>query len=34
VNYPVTPDTVVAGEPDWLPPSYTDAGGFTPVNFS
>jgi hypothetical protein len=24
----------VAGEPDWLPPTYTDAGGFTPINFS
>jgi hypothetical protein len=34
VKYPVTPDTVVPGEPDWLPPTYTDAGGFTPVNFS
>jgi hypothetical protein len=32
-QYPVTPDTVVPGEPDWLPPTYTDAGGFTPVNF-
>jgi hypothetical protein len=34
VKYPVTPDTVVAGEPGWLPPTYTDAGGFTPVNFN
>lgn len=34
VKYPVTADTVVAGEPGWLPPTYTDAGGFTPVNFS
>lgn len=34
VKYPVTPDTVVPGEPDWLPPTYTDAGGFTPVNFN
>jgi hypothetical protein len=33
VKYPVTPDTVVPGEPPWLPPTYTDAGGFTPVNF-
>jgi hypothetical protein len=24
----------VPGEPDWLPPTYTDAGGFTPVNFN
>lgn len=34
VKYPVTPDTVVAGEPGWLSPTYTDAGGFTPVNFN
>jgi hypothetical protein len=34
VKYPVTEDTVVPGEPDWLPPTVTDAGGFTPVNFS
>lgn len=34
VKYPVTPETVVPGEPDWLPPTYTDAGGFTPVNFN
>ncbi|MDT5180011.1 MAG: hypothetical protein QOJ95_4209, partial [Mycobacterium sp.] len=34
VKYPVTPDTVVPGEPDWLPPTYTDAGGFTPLNFN
>jgi hypothetical protein len=34
VKYPVTPDTVVAGEPAWLAPTYTDAGGFTPVNFN
>ena len=34
VKYPVTPDAVVPGEPDWLPPTYTDAGGFTPVNFN
>ncbi len=33
VKYPVTPDTVVPGEPGWLPPTYTDAGGFTPINF-
>ena len=34
VKYPVTPDTVVAGEPGWLSPTYIDAGGFTPVNFN
>jgi hypothetical protein len=34
VKYPVTLDTVVPGEPDWLPATYTDAGGFTPVNFN
>lgn len=34
VKYPVRPETVVAGEPGWLPPTYTDPGGFTPVNFN
>ena len=34
VKYPVTDDTVVPGEPPWLPPTYTDAGGFMPVNFN
>lgn len=34
VKYPVTPNTVVPGEPAWLPPTYTDAGGFTPINFN
>lgn len=34
VKYPVTPDTVVPGEPGWLPPNYTDPGGFTPLNFN
>jgi hypothetical protein len=34
VKYPVTPDTVVGGEPGWLPPTYTDEGGFTPLNFN
>jgi hypothetical protein len=34
VKYPVRPETVVPGEPGWLPPTYTDAGGFTPINFN
>lgn len=34
VKYPVTDDTVVPGEPGWLPPTYTAAGGFTPINFN
>lgn len=34
VKYPVTPVTVVPGEPGWLPPIYTDTGGFTPINFN
>lgn len=34
VKYPVTDGTVVAGEPGWLPPTFTDAGGFTPINFN
>lgn len=34
VKYPVTPVTVVPGEPGWLPPTYTDANGFTPINFN
>jgi hypothetical protein len=34
VKYPVTPQTVVPGEPGWLPPTYTDDGGFTPINFN
>lgn len=33
-KYPVRPETVLPDEPGWLPPSYTDAGGFTPVNFN
>ena len=32
VKYPVTDDTVVPGEPGWLPPTYTDAGGVSPIN--
>lgn len=34
VKYPVTPATVVPGEPGWLPPTFTDASGFTPINFN
>ncbi|WP_239706828.1 CDGP domain-containing protein [Mycolicibacterium smegmatis] len=34
VKYPVRPETVVPGEPGWLPPKYTDSGGFTPINFN
>lgn len=34
VKYPVRPETVVAGEPGWLPPTYTDSAGFTPLNFN
>lgn len=33
-KYPVRPETVLPDEPGWLPPTYTDAGGFTPVNFN
>lgn len=33
-KYPVRPETVLPDEPAWLPPTYTDAGGFTPVNFN
>jgi len=33
-KYPVRPETVLPNEPGWLPPTYTDAGGFTPVNFN
>ena len=33
-KYPVTPDIVVPGEPGWLPPTVTDSGGFTPINYS
>jgi hypothetical protein len=34
VKYPVRPETVVPGEPGWLPPTFTDAAGFTPLNFN
>ena len=33
-KYPVRPETVLPNEPGWLPPRYTDASGFTPVNFN
>ena len=33
-KYPVRAETVLPDEPGWLPPTYTDAGGFTPVNFN
>lgn len=33
-KYPVRAETVLPNEPGWLPPTYTDASGFTPVNFN